>query len=218
MRDGGERRGQIDAAQAHRRRVRARRGARPLGASVKLGYFAQHAMEILDEPKRAGTPCGTTLVSALSAGFGGIAAHAGGVFGFSGDDIEKPCRICRGARRRGSCLAKMLYDPPNFLVLDEPTNHLDMATKDMLIEALGNFDGTMLFVSHDRRFLVGALEPGARARPSRSPSLWRWLQRIRGRERARSPRHPRLTVADSERRSLSRALPRAARRGACMAG
>jgi ATPase subunit of ABC transporter with duplicated ATPase domains len=51
-------------------------------------------------------------------------------------------------------LATMLYDPPNFLVLDEPTNHLDMATKEMLVKALSEFDGTMLFVSHDRRFLA----------------------------------------------------------------
>ena len=76
-----------------------------------------------------------------------------GVFGFSGDDIEKPCRILSGGEKARLVLATMLYDPPNFLVLDEPTNHLDLGTKDMLIEALSGFEGTMLFVSHDRHFL-----------------------------------------------------------------
>ena len=77
-----------------------------------------------------------------------------GAFGFSGDDVEKPCRILSGGEKARLVLAKMLYDPPNFLVLDEPTNHLDMATKEMLMKALADFEGTMLFVSHDRAFLA----------------------------------------------------------------
>ena len=79
-----------------------------------------------------------------------------GAFGFSGDDVEKSCRVLSGGEKARLVLAKMLYDPPNFLVLDEPTNHLDIATKEMLMKALADFDGTMLFVSHDRQFL-GAL-------------------------------------------------------------
>jgi ATPase subunit of ABC transporter with duplicated ATPase domains len=76
-----------------------------------------------------------------------------GAFGFSGDDVDKSCRVLSGGEKARLLLATLLYDPPNFLVLDEPTNHLDMATKDVLVGALAGFEGTMLFVSHDRRFL-----------------------------------------------------------------
>jgi ATPase subunit of ABC transporter with duplicated ATPase domains len=77
-----------------------------------------------------------------------------GCFGFSGDDAEKRCRVLSGGEKARLVMAKMLFDPPNFLVLDEPTNHLDMATKEMLVAALANYEGTMLFVSHDRHFLA----------------------------------------------------------------
>jgi ATPase subunit of ABC transporter with duplicated ATPase domains len=128
------------------------RGEVTLGASVKLGYFAQHAMELLDP--------GQTVLETLQRSFplatlGSLKALAG-AFGFSGDDVEKSCRVLSGGEKARLVLAVMLYDPPNFLVLDEPTNHLDLATKEMLTHALGDFDGTMLFVSHDRQFL-GAL-------------------------------------------------------------
>jgi ATPase subunit of ABC transporter with duplicated ATPase domains len=128
-------------------------GTVSLGASVKLGYFAQHAMEILDAPGANGNTVWDTLVGAFPQSSIGSLRTLAGVFGFSGDDIEKPCRILSGGEKARLVLAKMLYDPPNFLVLDEPTNHLDMATKEMLIDALRDFEGTMLFVSHDRRFL-----------------------------------------------------------------
>jgi ATPase subunit of ABC transporter with duplicated ATPase domains len=110
-------------------------------------------MEILDAPGAAGNTVWDTLVSAFPQSSIGSLRTLAGAFGFSGDDIDKPCRILSGGEKARLVLAKMLYDPPNFLVLDEPTNHLDMATKDMLIEALSDFEGTMLFVSHDRRFL-----------------------------------------------------------------
>ena len=87
-----------------------------------------------------------------------------GAFGFSGDDIEKSCRVLSGGEKARLVLATMLYDPPNFLVLDEPTNHLDMATKEMLVKALARFEGTMLFVSHDREL------PRARSRTACSSS------------------------------------------------
>jgi len=120
-----------------------------IGASVKMEYFAQHAMELLDEKR--------TVWEELTAKFPhasiGSLRTLAGVFGFSGDDVEKKCRILSGGEKARLVLAQMLYDPPNFLVLDEPTNHLDIDTKEMLIEALSHYEGTMLFVSHDRRFL-----------------------------------------------------------------
>jgi len=127
-------------------------GTVALGGSVKMGYFAQHAMDLLDGER--------TVFQSLEdafpqAGQGSLRALAG-CFGFSGDDVEKKCRVLSGGEKARLVMAIMLYDPPNFLVLDEPTNHLDMATKEMLIKALSDFEGTMLFVSHDRHFL-GAL-------------------------------------------------------------
>ncbi|MCW5892999.1 MAG: ABC-F family ATP-binding cassette domain-containing protein [bacterium] len=120
-----------------------------LGASVKVGYFAQHAMEILD-PRR-------TVLDALQdahpkASLGALRGLAG-AFGFSGDDVDKPGRVLSGGERARLVMARMLFDPPNFLVLDEPTNHLDLATQEMLVEALADFEGTMIFVSHDRAVL-----------------------------------------------------------------
>jgi ATPase subunit of ABC transporter with duplicated ATPase domains len=87
------------------------------------------------------------------AGHGSLRSLAG-CFGFSGDDVEKRCRVLSGGEKARLVMAKMLYDPPNFLVLDEPTNHLDIATKQMLIAALSQYEGSMLFVSHDRHFLA----------------------------------------------------------------
>lgn len=125
-------------------------GTVALGGSVKMGYFAQHAMDLLDGER--------TVFQSLedqfpTAGQGSLRALAG-CFGFSGDDVEKRCRVLSGGERARLVMAKMLFDPPNFLVLDEPTNHLDLATKEMLINALSDFEGTMLFVSHDRHFLA----------------------------------------------------------------
>ncbi len=121
-----------------------------LGGSVKMGYFAQHAMELLQGEH--------TVFESLEAAFpqagqGSLRALAG-CFGFSGDDIEKKCRVLSGGEKARLVMARMLYEPPNFLVLDEPTNHLDLLTKEMLIKALADYEGTMLFVSHDRHFLA----------------------------------------------------------------
>jgi ATPase subunit of ABC transporter with duplicated ATPase domains len=120
-----------------------------LGASVKLGYFAQHAMELID----AESTVVETLRTAFPLATLGSMRTLAGAFGFSGDDVDKSCRVLSGGEKARLVLATMLYDPPNFLVLDEPTNHLDLATKEMLLKALSAFEGTMLFVSHDRQFL-----------------------------------------------------------------
>ncbi|MDG5493931.1 ABC-F family ATP-binding cassette domain-containing protein [Niveispirillum sp. BGYR6] len=121
-----------------------------VGASVKMGYFSQHAMELLDGDQ--------TVFEALESAFpqagqGSLRALAG-CFGFSGDDVEKRCRVLSGGEKARLVMAIMLFNPPNFLVLDEPTNHLDLDTKQMLITALAAYEGTMLFVSHDRHFLA----------------------------------------------------------------
>jgi len=120
------------------------------GPSVKIGYFAQHAMELLDGER---TVFQTLEDNFPQAGQAPLRALAG-CFGFSGDEIEKKCRVLSGGEKARLVMALMLFDPPNLLVLDEPTNHLDMATKEMLIEALAQYEGTMLFVSHDRHFLA----------------------------------------------------------------
>ncbi len=120
-----------------------------LGPSVKLGYFAQHAMELL-EPEQT---VWETLVAKFPLASIGSLRTLAGCFGFSGDDIDKRCRNLSGGEKVRLVMARLLYDSPNFLVLDEPTNHLDIATKEMLVKALQNFEGSMLFVSHDRHFL-----------------------------------------------------------------
>ncbi|MCQ4188989.1 ABC-F family ATP-binding cassette domain-containing protein [Methylocystis suflitae] len=125
-------------------------GAVAQGGSVKMGYFAQHAMELLDGER---TVFQSLEDSFPQAGQGSLRTLAG-CFGFSGDDVEKKCRVLSGGEKARLVMAKMLYDPPNFLVLDEPTNHLDLATKEMLITALSQYEGAMLFVSHDRHFLA----------------------------------------------------------------
>ncbi|RAI39876.1 ABC-F family ATP-binding cassette domain-containing protein [Rhodoplanes roseus] len=125
-------------------------GSVVVGGSVKMGYFAQHAMDLLDGDR---TVFQTLEDSFPQAGQGSLRTLAG-CFGFSGDDVEKRCRVLSGGEKARLVMALMLYDPPNFLVLDEPTNHLDIATKEMLIAALSNYEGTMLFVSHDRHFLA----------------------------------------------------------------
>ncbi len=132
------------------RSTAADEGTVTLGASVKMGYFAQHAMEVLDGER--------TVFQSLEDHFPqanqGSLRTLAGCFGFSGDDVEKKCRVLSGGEKARLVMAQILFDPPNFLVLDEPTNHLDLATKEMLIAALAAYDGAMLFVSHDRRFLA----------------------------------------------------------------
>ena len=125
------------------------RGDVRLGASLKMGYFAQQSLDLIDPD--------LTVEEQLRQDFPnesiGALASLAGAFQFSGEDVDKKIRALSGGEKTRLVLARMLLNPPNFLVLDEPTNHLDLATKEMLLEALKDFDGTMLFVSHDRAFL-----------------------------------------------------------------
>jgi ATPase subunit of ABC transporter with duplicated ATPase domains len=127
------------------------RGAVTIGASVKMGYFAQQALDLLDPA--------ATVWEQIEGDFPhestGVLRNLLGAFQFSGDDGDKRIRSLSGGEKTRLVMARMLLYPPNFLVLDEPTNHLDLATKEMLITSLSTFEGTMIFVSHDRMFLRG---------------------------------------------------------------
>jgi ATPase subunit of ABC transporter with duplicated ATPase domains len=143
-----------------------------LGASLKMGYFAQQALDVMDPD--------LTLIEQLQndfprEGLGALRTLAG-AFQFSGDDVDKKIRALSGGEKSRLAMARMLFNPPNFLVLDEPTNHLDLATKEMLVEQLKSFEGTMIFVSHDRMFLRGlgsqVLELGGESGTSREPLVY----------------------------------------------
>jgi len=127
------------------------RGGVRIGASVRLGYFAQQALDLLSSE--------LTIWQQIEKDFPqeptGVLRNLLGAFQFSGDDVEKRIRALSGGEKTRLVMARMLLNPPNFLVLDEPTNHLDLATKEMLVSSLSDFDGTMIFVSHDRMFLRG---------------------------------------------------------------
>ncbi len=124
-------------------------GSVRLGASLNMGYFAQQSLETLNSD--------LTVSEQLQQDFPqdsiGSLRTLAGAFQFSGDDTDKKIRALSGGEKSRLAIARMLYNPPNFLVLDEPTNHLDLATKEMLVDALKDFEGTMIFVSHDRMFL-----------------------------------------------------------------
>jgi ATPase subunit of ABC transporter with duplicated ATPase domains len=147
-------------------------GSIRLGASLRMGYFSQQALDILGPD--------LTIEEQLQNDFPleslGVLRNLAGAFQFSGDDVDKKIRSLSGGEKTRLVMARMLLDPPNFLVLDEPTNHLDLATKEMLIEALAGFEGTMLFVSHDREFLRGlsnrVLELGGETGRDAQPHLY----------------------------------------------
>ncbi len=147
-------------------------GSVRLGASLNMGYFAQQSLDVLDPD--------LTVIEQLQNdfpqdGLGSLRSLAG-AFQFSGDDVDKKIRSLSGGEKSRLAMARMLYNPPNFLVLDEPTNHLDLATKEMLVEKLKDFEGTMIFVSHDRVFLRGlgsrVLELGGETGTERNPRVY----------------------------------------------
>ncbi len=120
-----------------------------VGASVTMGYFAQHVMEQLDGTR---TVFEELQHHAPVAGIGTLRSLAG-AFGFQGEDADKPVGYLSGGEKARLALARILFDAPNLLVLDEPTNHLDIATKRGLVKSLEDYQGTIVFVSHDRAFL-----------------------------------------------------------------
>ena len=143
-----------------------------LGASLSMGYFAQQSLDVLDPD--------LTVIEQLQMdfpqdGLGSLRTLAG-AFQFSGEDVDKKIRSLSGGEKSRLAMARLLYNPPNFLVLDEPTNHLDLATKEMLVDALKDFEGTMIFVSHDRMFLRGlgsrVLELGGESGRDREPRVY----------------------------------------------
>ena len=125
------------------------KGSVAVGASVQMGYFAQHQMEQLTGDR---TIIEELVAHSPTTNLGTLRSLAG-AFGFHGDDHDKPIRILSGGEKARLALAKILFDAPNLLVLDEPTNHLDLVTKRALVKSLELYEGTIVFVSHDRAFL-----------------------------------------------------------------
>ncbi len=120
-----------------------------MGASVKLGYFSQHALDVLNPNKTLFEEIHDRIPDATI----GFVRNLLGAFLFSGDDVEKKIGVLSGGEKSRVVLATILARPVNFLVLDEPTNHLDIRSREILLDALQAFDGTIMIVSHDRHFL-----------------------------------------------------------------
>ncbi|MEZ4333664.1 MAG: ABC-F family ATP-binding cassette domain-containing protein [Myxococcota bacterium] len=143
-------------------------GSVTLGAGVKLGYFAQHSMDLLERDETVWQ----TLERAFPNASPGVLRSLAAAFGFPSDDVEKRCGLLSGGEKVRLVMARMLFDPPNFLVLDEPTNHLDLATKAMLIRALAKYEGTLLLVSHDRHFLAHLTDRVLELDPIEGPKVY----------------------------------------------
>jgi ATP-binding cassette subfamily F protein 3 len=124
-------------------------GVAKLGGGVQPAYFAQHQTEILD---RNGTAF-DAVAAVLPTANRGVVQNVLGSLLFSGDDVDKKVGVLSGGEKTRVVLARIIANPCNLLILDEPTNHLDIRSREILMEALKRFDGTILFVSHDRHFL-----------------------------------------------------------------
>jgi len=122
-----------------------------LGHNVQIGYFAQNQSEYLDGE----LTIQDTMINAANEKTRSKVRDMLGAFLFRGDDVDKKVKVLSGGERNRLALCKMLLEPFNVLVMDEPTNHLDIKSKNILKEALKNFEGTLILVSHDRDFLQG---------------------------------------------------------------
>ncbi|NOU28711.1 MAG: ABC-F family ATP-binding cassette domain-containing protein [Polyangiaceae bacterium] len=143
-------------------------GGVTMGASCTMGYFAQHQMEQLSGDR--------TVLEELEAhaplANKGTLRSLAGAFGFHGDDHDKKISVLSGGEKSRLCLAKILFDAPNVLVLDEPTNHLDIVTKRALVKALSSYEGTIVFVSHDRAFLRAIASRIVELKPGKAPIFY----------------------------------------------
>lgn len=126
-------------------------GKLTLGHNVQIGYFAQNAASLMDEELTVFQTIDDVTPLELKSNTKNLL----GAFMFSGDDIDKKVKVLSGGERTRLSMIKLLLQPVNLLILDEPTNHLDLKTKDILKNALTDFDGTVIIVSHDRDFLNG---------------------------------------------------------------
>jgi ATPase subunit of ABC transporter with duplicated ATPase domains len=135
-----------------------------LGASVDLAYFAQH----LTDQLTAGRSVIEELEAFAPTANRGTLRNLAGAFGFSGDDIDKSLSTLSGGEKARVALSKILFSAPNLMVLDEPTNHLDVTTKRALVRALAKYEGTLIFVSHDRAFLRAVANRVLELSPGRS--------------------------------------------------
>lgn len=129
-------------------------GNMEIGHNVKIGYFAQNQASLLDEGLTVFETIDQIAVGDIRTKIKGML----GAFMFSGDDTTKKVKVLSGGEKTRLAMIKLLLEPVNVLILDEPTNHLDMKTKDIIKDALKDFDGTLILVSHDRDFLDGLAE------------------------------------------------------------
>lgn len=126
-------------------------GTLTLGHNVKIGYFAQNSASLLDEELTVFQTIDDIAVGDVRLKIRDLL----GAFMFGGEENQKKVKVLSGGERVRLCMIKLLLEPINLLILDEPTNHLDLKTKDILKQALRDFDGTLIVVSHDRDFLDG---------------------------------------------------------------
>jgi len=124
-------------------------GSLTVGAGVNIGYFSQHSMDLLHPDKSVFE----TMQDALPNATIGVLRNLCAAFLFQGDDVDKRVSSLSGGEKSRIVLATLMARPINTLILDEPTNHLDILTREILLEALQRFSGTLILVSHDRHFL-----------------------------------------------------------------
>jgi ATP-binding cassette subfamily F protein 3 len=129
--------------------IKATHGEVSLGHNVEMSYYAQHHSEMLDQNKTVLEEVYQVVPNESVSFVRGMC----GAFLFSGDDVDKPIKVLSGGEKARVCLAKMLIKPGNFILMDEPTNHLDLMSSEILIDALSEFNGTLLFVSHNQSFI-----------------------------------------------------------------